>query len=62
VIASQSADWRGNPFPLKCPDFAPVTKEKTDCHVASLLAMTPKSTMFCFRGFAFAPEGAALNL
>ena len=29
-----------NPFPLQRPDFAPVTKEKTDCHVAALLAMT----------------------
>ena len=40
VIANQSADWCGNPFPLQRPDFAPVTKEKTDCHVAALLAMT----------------------
>ena len=40
VIASQCAHWRGNPFPLQRPDFAPVTKEKTDCHVAALLAMT----------------------
>ena len=40
VIASQCSHWRGNPFPLQRPDFAPVTKEKTDCHVAALLAMT----------------------
>ena len=40
VIANQSADWCGNPFPLQRPDFEHVTKEKTDCHVASLLAMT----------------------
>ena len=48
VIANQSADWCGNPFPIQRPDFAPVTKEKTDCHVASLLAMTSKSAMFLF--------------
>ena len=40
VIANQSADWCGNPFPLQRPDFEHVTKEKTDCHVAALLAMT----------------------
>ena len=40
VIASQCSHWRGNPFPIQRPDFAPVTKEKTDCHVAALLAMT----------------------
>ena len=40
VIASQCAHWRGNPFPLQRHDFLHVTKEKTDCHVASLLAMT----------------------
>ncbi|MDY4582850.1 MAG: hypothetical protein SPD81_08375, partial [Candidatus Faecousia sp.] len=33
VIANQSADWCGNPFPLQRPDFEHVTKEKTDCHV-----------------------------
>ena len=40
VIASQCAHWRGNPFPLQRHDFLHVTKEKTDCHVAALLAMT----------------------
>ena len=40
VIANQFADWCGNPFPLQRPDFEHVTKEKTDCHVAALLAMT----------------------
>ena len=40
VIASRCAHWRGNPFPLQRHDFLHVTKEKTDCHVASLLAMT----------------------
>ena len=33
VIPSQSADWRGNPSPQK---------RKTDCRVATLLAMTAR--------------------
>ena len=39
-LRASALKWRGNPFPLQRPDFAPVTKEKTDCHVAALLAMT----------------------
>ncbi|MGN0980554.1 MAG: hypothetical protein ACI4PT_09515, partial [Candidatus Avoscillospira sp.] len=44
VIASQSADWRGNPFPLHRPILRKYSEIcnvwSTDCRVASLLAIT----------------------
>ena len=47
VIASQSADWRGNPFPLYRPILRKYSEIcslwDTDCRVASLLAMTVRS-------------------
>ena len=39
-LRTSPLSWCGNPFPLQRPDFEHVTKEKTDCHVAALLAMT----------------------
>ena len=53
VIPSQSADWRGNPSPQK---------RKTDCRVATLLAMTTRrcradGTPSPTRGSTYRPVG-----
>ena len=57
VIASQCAHWRGNPFPLQRHDFLHVTKEKTDCHVASLLAMTVVDGTLALKLMTLPPGG-----
>ena len=48
VIPSQSADWRGNPSPQK---------RKTDCRVATLLAMTARR---CRADGTPSPTGGAM--
>ena len=40
VIANQSADWCGNPFPVQTLQIHTCYPKRTDCHVAALLAMT----------------------
>ena len=62
VIASQCAHWRGNPFPLQRHDFLHVTKEKTDCHVASLLAMTVVDGTLALKLMTLPVGGAGKNL
>ncbi len=57
VIAGSSAHWRGNPFPLQRHDFLHVTKEKTDCHVASLLAMTVVDGTLALKLMTLPPGG-----
>ena len=43
--------------PLQRPDFVPVTKEKTDCHVASLLAMTVVDGTLALKLMTLPPRG-----
>ena len=56
VIASQCAHWRGNPFPFSRSDNLPGTKRSTDCHVASLLAMTWVIVNFAQEQFSILPS------